>query len=100
MCVKCSLRSVVKRYNVYDYITGTINRGKIILISLFALYPYLQKLFLETPEQFVTPGCPHALPPSHMLPKKLTAGQVKARFPKQVEMKGYCPVTYLDGRQR
>ncbi|KAL0967755.1 hypothetical protein UPYG_G00256470 [Umbra pygmaea] len=58
------------------------------------------KLFLETPEQFVIPGCPHTLPPPNMLPKKLTASQVKARFPQQVELKGYCPVTFLDGRQR
>ncbi|XP_046877163.1 adenylate kinase 9 isoform X1 [Hypomesus transpacificus] len=57
-------------------------------------------LFLAMPEQFVIPGCPHPLPPPRMLPRKLTPSQLKGRFPQQVEMKGYCPVSFLDGRQR
>ncbi|XP_062407393.1 adenylate kinase 9 [Sardina pilchardus] len=59
----------------------------------------LQK-FLEAPERFVIPGCPYSLPPPHLLPRKLTVAQVKSRFPQQVELKGYCPVTYGDGKQR
>ncbi|XP_034999516.2 adenylate kinase 9 [Hippoglossus stenolepis] len=60
---------------------------------------HLEK-FLSTPDQFVTPSCPHALPQPSLLPRKLSGIQVKNRFPQQVEMRGFCPVTYLCGKQR
>ncbi|TNM94702.1 hypothetical protein fugu_017461 [Takifugu bimaculatus] len=56
--------------------------------------------FLLTPDEFVTPGCPHTLKPPDQLPAKLTEIQVKNRFPQQVEMKGFCSVTFLEGKQR
>lgn len=58
------------------------------------------QLFLDTPKDFVSPNAPRKLPPPHMLPKKLTAIEVKKQFPKPVELQGYCPVTFFDGKER
>ncbi|XP_024863203.1 adenylate kinase 9 isoform X2 [Kryptolebias marmoratus] len=60
---------------------------------------HLEK-FLSTPDQFVAPSCPHTLPQPVLLPRKLTEIQVKNKFPQEAEMKGFCPVTYKDGKQR
>ncbi|XP_068087386.1 adenylate kinase 9 isoform X2 [Hyperolius riggenbachi] len=56
--------------------------------------------FLQDPELYLPPLAPYALPPAEMLPRKLTVADVKAKFPKKAELKGYCPVTFVDGKKR
>ena len=53
-----------------------------------------------SPERFVPPLAPLPLPSDDYLPKRRTADDIRARFPIQVELQGYCPVTYLDGKCR
>lgn len=56
--------------------------------------------FLADPARYVPPLAPKKLPPPERLPKRRTEAEVKALFPKQIELKGYCPVTFLDGKLR
>ena len=58
------------------------------------------ELFLADPARYVPPQAPRKLPPQELLPRRCTAVEVKAMFPKQIELQGYCPVTYLDGKLR
>lgn len=58
------------------------------------------RAFLLKPESFVLPLAPHTLPLSHELPKRKSHSDVKALFPKQLEIQGYCPVTYVDANKR
>ncbi len=58
------------------------------------------KAFQLKPDSFVLPQAPRALPLPHELPRRKSHADVKAMFPKQVEIQGYCPVTYVDGNRR
>ena len=55
--------------------------------------------FLADPEQFVGKQA-IKLPPSELLPKIRSADDVKKMFPRQIELKGFCPVTYISGNKR
>ncbi|KAK0146591.1 Adenylate kinase 9 [Merluccius polli] len=91
---------------LYYHLVDTSDNTSLALAAEYRAYYYKMcctdhlERFLTTTDNFVTPGCPHALPPPHLLPRLLTEGQVKDRFPLQLEMRGFCPITYLDGKQR
>jgi len=56
--------------------------------------------FLENAEKYVAPQAPYELPPPELLPKQRTAAEAKQMFPKPIELRGYCPVTFLEGKCR
>ena len=56
--------------------------------------------FLDGAKKYVPPQAPYELPPSELLPKRRTATEAKQMFPKPIELRGYCPVTYFEGNCR
>lgn len=58
------------------------------------------KEFLSDPEKFVGDSALSGLPPLDCLPCKRTELEVKGMFPRQYEIQGFCPVTYVDGKKR
>jgi len=56
--------------------------------------------FLEDAEKYVAPQAPYALPPPELLPRRRSAAEAKQMFPKPIELRGYCPVTFLEGKCR
>lgn len=88
----CSCSHIPEHQNTFMYLLCLNNHSNPLLSQIQA--------FLSTPDQFVPPNCPHSLPPANLLPRKLTEIQVKDKFPQHVELKGFCPVTYQNGKQR
>ncbi len=56
--------------------------------------------FLADPKSFTHPKCSRRLPPPELLPKRRSFADVKAMFPKRIELHSFCPVTYVDGKRR
>ena len=54
--------------------------------------------FLADPEKYVPPLAPRKLPEPELLPRRHSPKDVKAS--QTIELKGYCPVTFLDGKCR
>ncbi|KAJ3273051.1 adenylate kinase [Terramyces sp. JEL0728] len=48
-------------------------------------------LFLKEPELYLATALPQALP------KRRSKEELKTLFPKQIQLKGYCPVTFKEG---
>ena len=56
--------------------------------------------FLNDPEKYVPPMAPNKLPPPELRPIRRTGAYMKEHFPLQIELQGYCPVSFKDGKQR
>ena len=58
------------------------------------------ELFLADPERFAPVEPTKLPPPASRRPRRLTAAEAKALYPKTIEFAGYCPATYYDGGKR
>eukprot|EP00731_Ephydatia_muelleri_P001087 Em0001g1087a len=56
--------------------------------------------FLSNPDKYIHPNAPRILPPAELLPQRISQSDVRAMFPKSFEVRGFCPVTYVDGNKR
>ena len=54
--------------------------------------------FLAEPEKYVPPLAPRKLPPPSKLPRRRKPEEVSATA--KIELGGYCPVTFFDGKCR
>ena len=60
---------------------------------------HLQHL-LTNPDKFVGDSAFNILPPPSARPKRISNVDLKEKFPIHYELKGFCPVMYIDGKQR
>lgn len=56
--------------------------------------------FLQCPSKYVYPLAPNRMPDKENLPRKKPTTYLKKIFPQEIELKGYCPVTYYEGHFR
>ena len=56
--------------------------------------------FLNCPSKYIYPLAPNPLPKKEDLPRKRGVTYLKKIFPQEIELKGYCPVTYRDGKYK
>ncbi len=76
------------------------------LYSLFVLQLFRTcngnhlQLFLSNPDNYAGDLAHNILPPPNARPQRKSEIELKEKFPVQYELKGFCPVTYIDGKQR
>ncbi|KAI8911461.1 hypothetical protein EDD86DRAFT_188816 [Gorgonomyces haynaldii] len=108
-CFELSKQAVLRRQNYYDCKRSVSFEDLQILEKAEDPYAFAAEYqnryycmvseqllvkFLENPAKYVA----GSLPPN--LPRRLSSDEVKQMFPKQFELKGYCPVTFLNGDRK
>ena len=91
MICKDGWLAMTTRWNIVWYIAGFYYKLE---------GPEKLAKFLEDAEIYVAPQAPYALPPPELLPRRRTAAEAKQMFPKPIELRGYCPVSFFEGKCR
>ena len=56
--------------------------------------------FISAPFKYIPPYAQRKLPSLEFLPKKRNTSEIKEMLAKPIELFGYCPVTFYEGKQR